>query len=145
MNIFNKFFKKTIALLLSITLVVMCSMAFFGSTETFSDELAVSEAYNLLLVSHMESYKDHHQSLEKDHNDSDMNHAHKHRHSDADEEHTHKHLNVTTLAEIVLNKAVSFSLILAELKEPCPLSKYPSMSDSYFLEILKPPIYSIHT
>jgi hypothetical protein len=130
MSIFNKFLNFFNYLFFSFLMIITFLCSFVEPVNYFSDALA----------SHMESHGEIHKKGDVSFDEPELGHTHKHRHSDNEEEHTHKHLNVINFSGIVLNQSVTFYMFPYEIKEVLPQANNLSMLDSYFLEILKPPI-----
>lgn len=101
------------------------------STQAYSaHDILNSNIHNILFST---QFNDHHDEID---------HVHKHRHSENEEEHAHKHLNLTSSAEIIVNKIVNIQFHPMEIHSIVHFTYNIKPYDSYFLEILKPPIYA---
>lgn len=125
-------------------MIVVMSCSFFISVKYFSDDLATLESQNVFLASHLNYHeRDNHHNKDLDSEDEEsIVHSHTHRHSEGEEEHTHKHVNVVTFSEVILLQTNSLYVLSLDIFQSIP-NKYPDLfSDSFTLEILRPPIYS---
>lgn len=77
-----------------------------------------------------------------DHSDDDSPHEHTHKHSDNEKEHSHKHLNIMPHLEFDLGSRLKLTFHVAMIFNEPPVGFSINHYDSYFLDILKPPIFS---
>lgn len=124
-------------------MTVVMSFSFFISVKHFSDDLANLESHNVFLASDFNYHErdNHHKDLDSEDEES-VGHSHTHRHSEGEEEHTHKHVNVVTFSEVILFQANSLFAHSFDIFQTIPKTYTHLFSDSFTLEILRPPIYS---
>ena len=124
-------------------MIVVMSFSFFISIKYSSDDLVTLESHSVFLTSHLNYHErdNHHNELDKDVEES-VGHSHTHRHSEGEEEHTHKHINVITFSEIIFFHSVSLLSVSYNVFQMLPRSYNHLFSDTFSLEILRPPIYS---
>ena len=135
--------KKLNCVIISCLMIVVMSFSFFISVKYFSGDPATLESHNIFLASHL-NYHDrdeHHKELDSEDEES-ISHSHTHRHSEGEEEHTHKHVNVVTFSEGILFETGSLQILSLEILQTTPKAYNGLFSDSFILEILRPPIYS---
>lgn len=119
------------------------SFSFFVSVKYFSDDLATLESHSVLLASHLDYHeRDNHHKDPDAQDEDEVGHSHTHRHSEGEEEHTHKHVNVVTFSEIIILQTESLFLLSEENNQTTPKLYNLLFTDSFTLEILRPPIYS---
>ncbi|MEA9358492.1 hypothetical protein SHI21_19805 [Bacteriovorax sp. PP10] len=135
--------KKINCIVISCFMIVVMSCSFFISVKYFSDDLATLESHNVFLASHLNYHErdSHHKDLDSE-DEVSIGHSHTHRHSEGEEEHTHKHVNVVTFSEVILFQSNSLFILSLDIFQSIPKTYAHLFSDSYTLEILRPPIYS---
>lgn len=137
--------KNINCIIISCFMIVVMSCSFFISVKYFSDDLATLESHNVFLTSHLNYHEkdNHHKDLDLDTEDEEsVGHSHSHRHNEGEEEHTHKHVNVVTFSEVILFQANSLFALSLDIFQTIPKTYTHLFSDSFTLEILRPPIYS---
>lgn len=137
--------KKIISLInflfISLSITSFLAYSYFNSNNFSAHDFLNTNIHGFLFATHLNDHHDSHDT-HFDTSDDHQEHVHKHRHSENEEEHSHKHLSIFSFYEIVINKIAYIQFIPLEISSSIHFTYNLKTYDSYFLEILKPPIHS---